>query len=60
VAWLAGQGIDGDGDRFLADVGDHHIHTAPHQNVGYREADAACPARHHGGLSGFDPHVALR
>ena len=30
VAGQAGKRIDSDGDRFLTDVGDHHVHTAPH------------------------------
>ena len=54
---LTGQRVDGYGDRVLADVGDHHIDAAPHQRVGYREADAAGAAGHYGDLSRIDPHA---
>ncbi len=59
MPWLAGQRVDSDGDRVLADVGDHHVHAALHQRVGYREADAAGAAGHHGDLSRLDPHAGL-
>ena len=57
MSGLTGQGVDGYGDRVLADVGDHHIDAAPHELVGYREADAAGAAGHYGDLSRIDPHV---
>ena len=58
MAGLAGQRVDSGGDRVFADVGDHHVHAATHQRVGYREADAAGAAGHHGDLSRLDPHRA--
>jgi hypothetical protein len=52
------QRVDGDRNRVLADVGDHHVHTTPDQRVGDRETDAAGAAGHHGDLPRLDPHRA--
>jgi hypothetical protein len=38
---LACQRVHRDGDRVLADVGNHHVDTAPHRRVGDGEPDAA-------------------
>ena len=56
VSGPACQRVDGNGNRVLADIGDHHVHAAPHQRVGEREADAAGAAGHDRDLSRLDLH----
>ena len=56
VSTPACERVDGNGNRVLADIGDHHVHAAPHQRVGEREADAAGAAGHDRDLSRLDLH----
>src|SRR5262245_26533681 len=54
----AGERVDGDRDRVLTDVGDHHVDAALDELIGKSEADAAGSAGHHGGLPRLDLHAA--